>query len=201
MRALPFEPSIAGVDEAGRGPLAGPIAVAAVMLPEGFDARGIRDSKQMTEASRRALAARIRAESAWSLVLVSPREIERTDVLRATLTAMGRALRSLCPSPSAARVDGNALPIDAPCPVEAVVKGDSKDAAIAAASIIAKVARDEAMRLSAFEYPEYGFDQHFGYPTPDHLRALRAFGPCPAHRRTYGPVARMLEQGCLPLDV
>lgn len=182
-------PGIAGVDEAGRGPLAGPVVAAAVILPDGFDLTGLNDSKKLSADQRDRLEERIRAEAVWCIAEASPEEIDRLNILKATLTAMRRALEGLSVEPSAALIDGNQVPLGARCPCSAVVKGDGTYAAIAAASILAKTHRDRLMVALGAEYPEYGFEQHFGYPTPAHLLLLRALGPSPIHRRSFAPVA------------
>ncbi len=188
---------VAGVDEAGRGPLAGPVVVAAVILRPDHGVDGLDDSKRLTEARREALYPRILAGAlAWRVEFVEPAEIDTLNILQATLAGMGRALRGLTPAAQLARIDGNQLPRDLPCPAEAVVGGDALEPAIMAASILAKVSRDRAMRALHLEYPQYGFDRHKGYPSPAHLAALRAHGPCPHHRRSFRPV----QQG-LPLAV
>lgn len=188
---------VAGVDEAGRGPLAGPVVVAAVILRPDHGVDGLDDSKRLTEARREALYPRILAGAlAWRVEFVEPAEIDTLNILQATLAGMGRALRGLTPAAQLARIDGNQLPRDLPCPAEAVVGGDALEPAIMAASILAKVSRDRAMRALHLEYPQYGFDRHKGYPSPAHLAALQTHGPCPHHRRSFRPV----QQG-LPLAV
>ncbi|MBX3112863.1 MAG: ribonuclease HII [Fimbriimonadaceae bacterium] len=198
--SLLFAPHVAGVDEAGRGPLAGPVVVAAVVLPLGFDTQGVVDSKRLTPADREAAFDRIVAAAAWHIEVVGPADIDRHNILRATLAAMSRCLAGLTPRPRSARIDGNALPPDPCCPCEAWVKGDGRDAAVAAASILAKVTRDRLMVSAAEEFPGYGFESNFGYAAPGHLAALRELGPCPLHRRSFEPVKTMVNQPCL-LDV
>lgn len=189
---------VAGVDEAGRGPLAGPVVVAAVILPEGFFDEELTDSKKLGLAVRERLEARIRTESiAWTIESAEPDEIDRLNILGATLAAARRAVLRLQPSPDRVLMDGNQLP-ELPCPAEAIVKGDLVVPAISAASILAKNERDRIMIRWAERYPEYGFDQHFGYPTPTHREALQRFGPCPIHRRHFAGVAPE-AQGCLEL--
>lgn len=188
---------VAGVDEAGRGPLAGPVVVAAVILRPGLEIDGLDDSKRLSEARREALYPRIiEAALAWRVEFVGTAEIDALNILQATLTGMQRALRALTPAAQLARIDGNRLPRDLPCPAEALVGGDGLDPAIMAASILAKVSRDRAMRKLHLEYPQYGFDRHKGYASRAHLAALEAHGPCPHHRRGYAPVqmALSLEQ-------
>jgi len=180
---------VAGVDEAGRGPLAGPVAVAAVILRPGHALEGLDDSKRLPEARREALYPRIlQAALAWRVEFVEIAEIDALNILQATLTGMCRALRALSPAAQLARIDGNQLPRDLPCPAEAVVGGDGLEPAIMAASILAKVSRDRLMRELHLEYPQYGFDRHKGYASRDHLAALEAHGPCPQHRRSFAPV-------------
>lgn len=185
---------IAGVDEAGRGPLAGPVAVAAVILDPTRPIDGLDDSKKLTEARREALAPVIRERAlAWHVEFVEAEEIDQLNILQATLAGMRRALFGLSISPTLARIDGNRLPKDLPCPAEALIGGDALDTAIMAASILAKTARDARLRDLDLEFPQYGFARHKGYPSPGHLAALREHGPCPAHRRSYAPVRRALE--------
>lgn len=193
-------PYVAGVDEVGRGPLAGPVVAAAVILPEVFDSAGIRDSKALSPTAREAAAARIRQETIWALGLCSPQEIDRLNILEASMEAMRRALAALNPAPKMARIDGSRLPRGLQIAAETVVKGDAKHLAIAAASILAKVHRDTLMAEAAATYPEFGFERNFGYPTPDHLEALRRHGPCPIHRTSFAPVQLRL-QPCLNLDL
>lgn len=180
---------IAGVDEAGRGPLAGPVAVAAVILDPMRPIDGLDDSKRLTEARREALFPLIQARAiAWHIELVEPDEIDRINIFQATMAGMERALRGLNVAPSLARIDGNRLPRHLPCAAEALVGGDRIEPAIMAASILAKVARDRIMHTLHAQWPHYGFDAHKGYPTPAHLEALRAHGPCAQHRRSFAPV-------------
>lgn len=186
---------IAGVDEAGRGPLAGPVAVAAVILDPERPIDGLNDSKQLSEAAREALFPLIRERAlAWRIEFVECDEIDRLNILQATLTGMSRALRALAPAADLARIDGNRLPKDLPCAGEALVGGDALEPAIMAASILAKVARDACMRELHLRWPQYGFDRHKGYPSPAHLAALATYGPCPAHRRSYAPVRDALAR-------
>lgn len=185
---------IAGVDEAGRGPLAGPVAVAAVILDPTRPIDGLDDSKKLTEARREALAPLIRERAlAWHIEFVEADEIDHLNILQATLAGMRRALLGLTTAPTLARIDGNRLPKDLPCPAEALIGGDALDPTIMAASILAKTARDARLRDLDLEFPQYGFARHKGYPSPGHLAALREHGPCPAHRRSYAPVRRALE--------
>ncbi len=185
---------IAGVDEAGRGPLAGPVSVAAVILDPERRIAGLNDSKKLTEAKREALYPQIiECALAWRIEFVECNEIDRLNILQATLTGMRRALEGLMPSADAARIDGNQVPRGLPCPAEALVGGDAIEPAIMAASILAKVARDRRMLELHARYPHYGFDRHKGYPSPAHLAALAAHGPCPEHRRSYAPVRALLD--------
>lgn len=180
---------IAGVDEAGRGPLAGPVAVAAVILDPRRPIAGLDDSKKLSATQRDALYLRIvDCALAWRIEFVEVDEIDARNILQATLTGMRRAICALSPAADAVRVDGNRLPEGLPCPAEAVIGGDGLDPAIMAASILAKVARDRAMLALHATFPQYGFDRHKGYPSPAHLAALIAHGPCPQHRRSFAPV-------------
>ena len=185
---------VAGVDEAGRGPLAGPVVVAAVILRPDHGLDGLDDSKRLTEARREALYPRILGGAlAWRVESVECAEIDELNILQATLAGMCRALRGLSPAAQRARIDGNQLPRDLPCPAEAVVGGDALEPAIMAASILAKVSRDRLMRELHLEYPQYGFDRHKGYPSREHLAALEAHGPCPHHRRSFRPVQLTMD--------
>lgn len=187
---------MAGVDEAGRGPLAGPVVAAAVMLDELQPIKGLRDSKILSERMRESLFDEIRAKAlCFCIAQASVEEIDRLNILQATLLAMQRAVAGLRLKPNKVLVDGNRLP-ELGVPAEAIVKGDTKVAAISAASILAKVHRDR-MCISMHEtYPQYGFATHKGYPTVEHLNALRAHGACEWHRRSFGPV-RLSLQGAL----
>jgi ribonuclease HII len=185
---------IAGVDEAGRGPLAGPVSVAAVILDPERPIEGLDDSKKLSEARREALYPLIIERAlAWRIEFVESDEIDRLNILQATLVGMRRALEGLSPPADAARIDGNRLPQGLPCPAEALVGGDAIEPAIMAASILAKVARDRRMVELHLRYPQYGFDRHKGYPSPMHLAALAEHGPCPDHRRSYEPVRALLS--------
>lgn len=180
---------VAGVDEVGRGPLAGPVVAAAVVLDPVHPIAGLKDSKVLPPAEREVLAAAIRERAvAWALGRAEVAEIDRINILRASLAAMQRAVAALSVVVRVAYVDGNIAPA-LPCPAVAVVGGDAKVPAISAASIVAKVARDAEMVAVAAQYPEYGFACHKGYATPRHLAALRRFGPTPLHRRSFAPVA------------
>lgn len=183
---------ICGVDEAGRGPLAGPVVAAAVILDPQRPIDGLNDSKKLTAARRETLAVEIREKAlAWAVAEASVEEIDRLNILQASLLAMQRAVSGLSLMPEKALVDGNKCPVLA-CPVEAIVGGDGKLAAIAAASILAKTVRDAQMQELHVLYPQYGFDRHKGYPTALHLAALREHGISPVHRRSYGPVAQLM---------
>jgi ribonuclease HII len=179
---------IAGIDEAGRGPLAGPVVAAAVILDPDRAIAGLSDSKLLTARVRDRLAIEIRSHSlAWAVAEACVAEIDELNILQATLVAMRRAVTALRIAPSEAFVDGNCCPV-LPCPVRAIVGGDRDVAAISAASILAKTARDAALIELDRLYPDYGFAHNKGYGTPDHLAALARHGPCPAHRRSFGPV-------------
>jgi len=184
---------IAGIDEAGRGPLAGPVTAAAVILDPARPILGLDDSKRLSAASRAGLESEIQKFAlAWSVASASPAEIDALNILQATLLAMQRAVLGLGFPPDLALVDGNRCP-RLSCPVEAIVGGDGKVAAISAASILAKVARDREMQRLDARHPGYGLALHKGYPTPDHLAALRALGPSPIHRRSFRPVREVLD--------
>lgn len=180
---------VAGVDEAGRGPLAGPVVVAAVILHRDRPIAGLGDSKQLRESERDRLSPLIQRDAlSWHIEFVSADEIDRLNIFQATMAGMRRAVCALPIAASHALVDGNKIPPGLPCPAEALVKGDTREPAIMAASILAKVARDAYMRALHGRYPQYGFDVHKGYPTPAHLARLAELGPCPEHRRSFAPV-------------
>ena len=180
---------LAGVDEAGRGPLAGPVACAAVILDPRQPIEGLGDSKALSEAARERLFPIILQRClAWQVVLVGREEIDELNILWATMAGMQRAVSALLPAATRALVDGNRVPPDMPCPTRALIGGDAIEPAIMAASILAKVSRDRHMLELHAQFPHYGFDRHKGYPTADHLAALTKFGPCPAHRRSFAPV-------------
>ncbi len=192
---------VCGVDEAGRGPLAGPVAVAAVILDPRRPIEGLGDSKALSEARREALAPLIRERAlAWHLEWVSAAEVDRLNILQATLAGMARAVHALRPRAEHALVDGNRLPPGLPCTAEALVKGDAREPAIMAASILAKVGRDQLMVAMDAVHPGYGFAIHKGYPTPMHLEALRRLGPCAQHRRSFAPVRASMERGFPAFD-
>jgi ribonuclease HII len=183
----------AGVDEAGRGPLAGPVVAAAVILDDLQPIRSLRDSKTLSARTRERLFDEICAKALCCCIAqASVEEIDRLNILQATLLAMRRAVEGLRLRPALVLVDGNRLPA-LPMPAQAIVKGDAKVAAISAASILAKVHRDRLCGQLHAAHPDYGFDGHKGYPTPNHLAALRRHGPCPAHRRSFAPVRAVLE--------
>ena len=177
--------TICGVDEAGAGPLAGRVYAAAVVLPKGWDAPYLNDSKKVTEKRREVLFDQITAEAAaLSVAWADEKEIDEINILNARMLAMERAVRGLSVKPDLALVDGNRAP-NLDCPLETVVKGDGKSTSIAAASILAKVSRDRYMLEMAKEYPQYAFEKHKGYPTKLHYERLREHGPCPIHRLTF----------------
>jgi ribonuclease HII len=183
---------LAGVDEAGRGPLAGPVVAAAVILDDLAPIRGLADSKALSPGRRESLHDEIRAKALCvSVAEASVEEIDQLNILHATMLAMRRAVEGLRLVPHHVQVDGNRLPV-LKVPAEAIVKGDALVPAISAASIIAKVTRDRLCDALHQQYPHYGFDGHKGYPTPEHLNALRRHGACPAHRRSYAPVRESL---------
>lgn len=183
---------VAGLDEVGRGPLAGPVVAAAVVLPQNAKIiAGLRDSKQMTAHQRDRVAAVIRdTASAWAVGAASPREIDRLNILGATALAMRRALSLLSQAPDHVLVDGNPFP-ELRCEHEAIVKGDATCLSIAAASVLAKQARDRLMILLASRFPAFGWEQNMGYGTTEHLAAIEANGLTPHHRRSFGPVSQL----------
>lgn len=176
---------VCGVDEAGRGPLAGPVCAAAVILPRDLEIEGLNDSKKLSDKRRRALFEQITAQAvSYGIAFATEQEIDEINILQATFLAMRRAMERLTVRPSIALIDGN-RETDFGLPVRTIVKGDSLSANIAAASILAKVTRDNFMMQQAELYPQYGFDVHKGYGTCAHYDALRKYGPCPIHRRTF----------------
>ena len=180
-----------GVDEVGRGPLAGSVVAAAVILDPARPIEGLNDSKKLSAKRRQKLAVEIRAKAlAWAVAEAGVEEIDRLNILQASLLAMRRAVEALAVAPEHALIDGNRCPALA-CSAQAVVGGDGKVASIAAASILAKTVRDAGMLELHAVYPQYGFDRHMGYPTAFHLQALRIHGPCPVHRRSFSPVAQL----------
>jgi ribonuclease HII len=191
---------ICGVDEAGRGPLAGPVFAAAVILDPTRPIVGLRDSKKLSEAQRDALALEIREKAmAWSIAQCSEHEIDTLNILQATMLAMRRAIEGLQTMPTLALIDGNRCPVVGVL-TEAIVKGDDKVPAISAASILAKTARDAALMQLHAQYPQYAFDQHKGYPTALHLERLQLHGASPVHRKSYAPVRAVLAQSRLGAD-
>ena len=188
---------VAGVDEAGRGPLAGPVVVAAVILEPDRPIEGLDDSKKLNEARREALYGLIVDRAlAWSVIEMTPGEIDELNILQATLLGMRRAVEVLTPAPQLALIDGNRAP-PLSCAVRTVIGGDALEPAISAASIIAKVTRDRHMVALHERFPEYGFERHKGYPTTEHLEALTRFGPCEHHRRSFAPVRNAMQNALL----
>ncbi|NBV80421.1 MAG: ribonuclease HII [Burkholderiaceae bacterium] len=188
---------ICGVDEAGRGPLVGSVVAGAVVLDPNQPIIGLRDSKKLSPARREKLYAEIMQKArAWGVGQASPGEIDTLNILQATMLAMRRAIEALSERlgewPSKALIDGNRCPI-LPIASEAIIKGDAKEPAISAASIIAKVTRDQQMQALHTQYPQYGFNQHMGYPTEVHMQALKQYGPCEEHRRTFAPVRNLIS--------
>jgi ribonuclease HII len=194
-RPFTIEDIVCGVDEAGRGPLAGPVYAAAVILDPMRPIEGLRDSKKLTAERRDELAPLIREHAlAWAVAECSHHEIDSINILQATMLAMRRAVEALATMPTIALIDGNRCP-QLSMRAHAVVEGDDKVHAISAASILAKTARDAALVSLHALYPQYGFDQHKGYSTPLHMERLRVHGPCPVHRRSFAPVRALLEPG------
>jgi ribonuclease HII len=184
---------ICGIDEAGRGPLAGPVVAAAVILDPGRRIRGLRDSKVLTPERREELAVRIRERSiAWAVAEASVEEIDELNILRASLLAMRRAVDLLTIAAEYALVDGNQMPL-LRIPGRPIIDGDALEPAISAASILAKTSRDAQMRQFDTCHPGYGFAQHMGYCTPEHVANLRRLGPCPLHRRSFAPVRELID--------
>lgn len=184
---------VAGADEAGRGPLAGAVYAAAVILDPARPIEGLNDSKKLTARRREILFDAIQAQArAWCIASASVEEIDRLNILQASMLAMQRAVAGLAHAPTLVLVDGNRAPAFA-CPARAIVGGDTLEPAISAASILAKVARDRSMLELHALYPQYGFDKHKGYPTAEHLAALAEHGPCPEHRVSFAPVKRLLS--------
>ena len=186
---------LAGVDEAGRGPLAGPVCAAAVILDPKRPIEGLDDSKKLSAQKREALEPLIKERAlAWCVAWGSVEEIDTINILQATMLAMRRSVEGLGVVPELILIDGNRCPKNLPAHAEAVVKGDAKVPAISAASILAKTARDRLMTEIDREYPQYGFAKHAGYGTKAHLDAIREFGASPVHRKTFGPVTRAIEE-------
>lgn len=196
LRAWPLEADVAGVDEAGCGPLAGPVVVAAVILHPARRINGLADSKILAEKRRERLYARIVERAiAWSVISIEVEEIDRVNIFWARMNGMSRALAALACAPRAALIDGNHLPRALSCDARAIVDGDAFVPAISAASILAKVTRDRLMRELDAHWPGYGFARHKGYCVPEHLDALRRLGPCPQHRRSFAPVREAMGIG------
>ena len=188
-----FKGLLAGADEAGRGPLVGNVVAAAVILDQNHPIEGLADSKKLSAKRREFLAEEIMQKAkAWAVVSVSAVDIDRINILQASLLAMKQAVEQLSVTPDHVFIDGNRCP-EMACPATAIVKGDARVAEISAASILAKVARDEQMQQLHNAFPQYGFDRHKGYPTKAHMAALAEHGPCPEHRRSYAPVRKYLE--------
>lgn len=184
---------ICGVDEAGRGPLVGAVFAAAVILDPANPIAGLADSKKLSEKRREQLEILIKERAlAWSIAFAGPAEIDQLNILHATMLAMQRAVAGLKVQPHRALIDGNRCP-KLEMEAQAIIKGDATVPEISAASILAKTARDAEMRLLHARFPQYGFDQHKGYPTPVHFAALQQHGACPEHRRSFAPVARVLN--------
>jgi ribonuclease HII len=185
----------AGVDEAGRGPLAGPVVVAAVILPRHYELASLDDSKRLTALSRERLVPEIEGQAiAYAVEFVEAEEIDRVNILQATLNGMQRAVDNLSPAPHKVLIDGNRAP-RLSCEVQTIIGGDRLIASISAASVLAKVYRDRLMLSMHDLYPDYGFDRHKGYPTAQHLECLKTFGPCPIHRKSFAPVRKAIEVG------
>lgn len=185
---LPFRsayPLLCGVDEAGRGPLCGPVVAGAVILPDGFDVTPLNDSKKLSEKKRDALYDSIIASCDWAVGIATPEEIDTYNILNATYLAMLRAMDGLKNPPSFALIDGNRIPKGIRIPAKAVVKGDAKCPSVSAASVIAKVTRDRMMQELAEQYPQYGLEKHKGYPTKEHYRLLLEHGVAPIYRRSF----------------
>ncbi len=188
---------ICGVDEAGRGPLVGAVVAGAVVLDPLQPIVGLKDSKKLSPAKREVLYAEITSKTkAWGIGEASPREIDELNILQATMLAMQRAIQSLVDRmgewPSEALIDGNRCP-SLPIPARAIIQGDAKEPAISAASILAKVHRDQQMQILHEQFPQYGFNQHMGYPTEAHITALKHYGPCLEHRRSFAPVRELIN--------
>lgn len=189
---------ICGVDEAGRGPLAGAVYAAAVILPEAHPIVGLNDSKKLSAKQRERLFDAITLHAlAWSVSSASVAEIDQLNILHATMLAMRRAVEGLSVQPHEVLIDGNRVPAGLAMPARAIVQGDATEAVISAASILAKVSRDREALLLDEHYPGYGFAKHKGYPTPEHLDALARLGATPVHRKSFGPVRNMIAQGNL----
>lgn len=191
---MAYRPGVCGVDEAGRGPIAGPVCAAAVVLDPDSPIDGLKDSKLIAQAPRERLGETIRARAlAWHVAWASVEEIDRLNILRATLLAMQRAVEGLGFVPEETLIDGAHCPSLA-CPVRSIVGGDRLHPVISAASILAKTARDAEMRRLHLRFPQYRLDRHKGYPTREHLQLLQRFGACEIHRRSYAPVRKLLAR-------
>jgi ribonuclease HII len=187
---------IAGLDEAGRGPLAGPVVAAAVVLPEGLLIPGVKDSKQLSEDQRERLYSQITGSAiAYGIGIVDERTIDEVNIREASIIAMEQALEAITPAPDHLLIDGNFTLPRIPLPQRPIIKGDCLSHSIAAASILAKVTRDRLMHDLHERYPQYNFRKHKGYGTKEHIELIRLHGPCDAHRRTFQPVADMLRAG------
>lgn len=186
---------VCGVDEAGRGPLAGPVVAAAVILDPANIPPGLNDSKKLDAARREALFAALQPLAGIGIGMASVEEIDSLNILQAAMLAMTRAIAALPRAPQFALIDGNRLPKQLPCPARAIVKGDARSLSIAAASIAAKVTRDRLMQTLAVRHPGYGFERHMGYGTAAHLDAISRLGPSPAHRRSFAPIRNILSPG------
>lgn len=185
---LPYRqeyPSLCGIDEAGRGPLCGPVVAGAVILPDSFDLSGLNDSKKLSEAKREKLYQTIVSSCIWGIGIATPEEIDQLNILNATYLAMCRAVNALSVLPSFALVDGNRMPKGLTIPGAAIVKGDAKCPSISAASVIAKVSRDRMMKELALQYPQYELEKHKGYPTKEHYRRILEHGIAPIYRRSF----------------
>lgn len=189
---------VAGIDEAGRGPWAGPVVAAAIILDPGKRLKGVNDSKKLTHEERCRLYDVICASAQVGVGISDVASIERDNILRATFSAMAAAMAALPRQPSLALIDGNRAP-ELPCATQTIIEGDGLSLSIAAASIIAKVTRDRIMIALDAEFPGYGFAQHKGYGTPEHQAALSTLGPCAQHRRSWAPIRHLIEFGTLPL--
>jgi ribonuclease HII len=189
---MQHRPLTCGVDEAGRGPWAGPVTAAAVILDPACPIAGLTDSKKLSEAARDRLAPLIRDRAlAWAIAEASPEEIDRLNIREATFLAMSRAIAGLARAPAHILIDGNALPKNLPAPATAIIRGDLTEPAISAASILAKTHRDAQMKAYCAQHPGYGFSQHKGYGTAAHAAALTRLGPCAIHRRSFAPVRQV----------
>ncbi len=188
-------PLICGADEAGRGPIAGPVVAAAVILHPAHPIEGINDSKKLSEKKRNALSEKIKQHAlAWAIAQCDADEIDQLNILHASLLAMKRAIESLSVQPEKALIDGNRIPVGLTMPAEAIIGGDALEQSIAAASILAKVERDRQMLEWHEQYPQYNFKQHKAYPTKQHLELIQQHGVCKIHRKSFAPVKRQLER-------